>query len=53
MRYLGVVSHENASLISRARHLAFGLGHHKPQQLPPSMAKNKKYEHLPKVTRRR
>src|ERR1019366_3576439 len=28
------------------------LGHRKPQQLPPSMAKNKKYEHLPKGTRR-
>jgi hypothetical protein len=28
------------------------LGHHKPQQLPPSMAKNKKYEQPPKGTRR-
>ena len=44
MRHLGAVSHENASMIWRARHSPLVLGHRKPQQLPPSMAKNKKYK---------
>jgi hypothetical protein len=45
MRYLGAVSHGNASVIDLVRQplRRWVLGHRKQQQLPPSMAKNKKY----------
>src|SRR5258708_15575002 len=53
MRYFGALSHGNASVIWRANHSAVGfLGHRKPQQLPPAMAKNKKCIELLKGNRR-
>src|SRR5262245_17369946 len=53
MRYLGAVSHGNASVIWRANHSAVGLaGHRKPQQLPAFVAENKKCKELLKRNRR-
>ena len=51
-RYFGALSQGNASVIWRKPLCRWVSGHRNPQQLPPSMAENKKREQLLKGNRR-